>query len=343
MLFVDYGLVSAQRTDGDRSTWRDIYDDVVAMAGDAERAGFDGLWVTEHHLTADGYMSALFPVLAALAVSTERLVLGTNVALAPLYHPLRLAEDAAAVSILSHGRLLLGLAIGYRDEEFDVIGVPKRERVPRLVECVELCRKAWTGEPFDHDGPVVRARAALVRPVPEPAPPIWLGGWVEAGIRRAAQLGDGYISPGGGLDDTRRRVAVLDAAAEAAGRAAPLPIATANWVVLGEPRPSVLAGIAHMRRNYGEWYSSSSDEGGGRAVGHAINASLATKAGGLPPGVIGGGTQQVIDALAPLATAFSSARDHRLAVRLQYPGMARAEVVEHVQRFAEEVLPALRR
>jgi alkanesulfonate monooxygenase SsuD/methylene tetrahydromethanopterin reductase-like flavin-dependent oxidoreductase (luciferase family) len=337
-LLVDYGLVSAQRA-GAR-TWQEEYDDAVALAVAAEDAGFDGYWVTEHHFTDDGYLSALFPLLGALAQATSRMTLGTNVALAPLYHPLRLAEDAAVVDLLSHGRLLLGLAIGYRDEEFAALVVPKRERVARLRECVEICRKAWTGEPFSHRGPTVTVDDLVVRPVPAGPPPIWLGGWVDDAVRRAAVLGDGYISPVGDLDDTRRRVELLDA-----GGRQSLPIATATWVVVtrGDVPTWAAAGVEHLYANYESWYSSSSDDGGGSAVGSMIGAMRAATSSGLPPGVAAGTPEQVLEILEPLATAFSADRDHRLCVRLQYPGMTRAEVLDHIALFATEVLPRLRR
>jgi probable F420-dependent oxidoreductase len=341
-LLVDYGLVTAQRAGG--RSWQEEYDDVVAVAAAVEAAGFDGLWVSEHHFTADGYMGALFPVLGALSQATARLALGTNVALAPLYQPLRLAEDAAAVDLLSHGRLLLGLAIGYRDAEFDALGVPKKERVARLRECVEVCRAAWTGEPFSYRGPTVAVDDLIVRPAPPGPPPIWLGGWVDAAIRRAGALGDGYISPVGDLADTRARVELLTAAAEACGRSEALPIATASWVVVTDGATPEWAsnGIGHLYQHYEQWYSSSSDDGGGRAVGAMIQGLRAASPSGPPPGVVAGPPEQVLDGLGPLAGAFSAERDHRLCVRLQYPGMSRAEVLDHVARFAEDVLPGLR-
>ena len=147
MLHLDVGLLTAQRLDGSDQPWAELYADTLAIAEEAERLGFDGVWVSEHHFTDDGYMSAVLPVLAAIAARTERVALGTNVALAPLYHPLRLAEDAAAVDLISGGRLLLGLAIGYRDAEFDAFGVAKRERVDRLVECVERVPQGVDGRP----------------------------------------------------------------------------------------------------------------------------------------------------------------------------------------------------
>ena len=336
-LLVDYGLVSAQRA-GARS-WQEEYDDAVALAVAVEDAGFDGYWVTEHHFTEDGYLSALFPLLGALANATSRITLGTNVALAPLYHPLRLAEDAAVVDLLSHGRLLLGLAIGYRDAEFAALGVPKRERVARLRECVDVCRLAWRGEPFSHRGPTLDVDGLVVRPVPPGPPPIWLGGVVDDAVRRAADIGDGYISPVGDLEDTRRRVALLDAGTRRA-----LPVATATWVVVTRDDVPAWAhaGIEHLYANYQSWYSSSSDEGGGSDVGTMIAAMRAGTASGMPPGVVAGTPSQVLDVLAPLASAFSVDRDHRLCVRLQYPGMTRAEVLDHISLFATEVLPRLR-
>ena len=341
-LLIDYGLVTAQRSPDDPTSWTQVYDDVLAVAGAVEAAGFDGLWVSEHHFTDDGYMSGLFPVLGALAASTTSLALGTNVALAPLYNPLRLAEDAAVVDLLSHGRLLLGLAIGYRDEEFDALGVPKRERVARLVECVEICRKAWTGERFDHAGVTTTVEGLVVRPAPATPPPLWLGGWVDATIERAARLGDGYISPVGDLADTEYRVEVLDRASELAGRSAPLPIATATWCAMSASA-SVSRGVAHLYDRYANWYSSSTDVGGGQAVGEMISQILGMPTEHLPPTIVSGSPEQVLEALLPLATRFSGSRDHRLCVRLQYPGMARSEVLEQIEAFATEVAPELRR
>ncbi len=348
-LYVDYGLVTGQRSPEDATPWGEVYDDIVAIAPAVESAGFDGLWVSEHHFTDDGYMSALFPVLAALAVSTSSIMLGTNVALAPLYQPLRMAEDAAAVDLLSHGRLLLGLAIGYRDEEFEALGVPKRERVARLEECVEVCRKAWTGERFSHQGVTSSIDNLVVRPTPSAPPPIWLGGWVDATIERAARLGDGYISPLGDLDDTIRRVAVLDAAAQRSGRTTPLPIGTATWCALTTigADDSIVRGAEHLYQRYATWYGSSTDAGGGREVGSMIAEILglppaADGSAQLPPTIVSGSPAEVAAALTPLATQFSGGRDHRLCVRLQYPGMTRAEVLDQISAFAADVLPVLR-
>jgi alkanesulfonate monooxygenase SsuD/methylene tetrahydromethanopterin reductase-like flavin-dependent oxidoreductase (luciferase family) len=300
----------------------------------ADQAGYESAWVTEHHFTGDGYLSACLPVLAACAARTSRIRLGTNVMLAPLHHPLRLAEDAAAVDLLSHGRLILGLGIGYRDEEFEAIGVPKRRRVPLMEEIVAACRAAWTGEPF-----TFRGRELVCRPVPCGPPPIWLGAWVEEGIRRAGRLGDGYLSPAGGRS-LAHQVTLVDEAAAAAGRSVPVPLTAPVSVWLtddGGYPASLLAGAEHMRRNYGEWYSSSSDLGGGREVGEVIRARSEPTAG-----IVAGPPAKVVEALSPLAERYGREREFHLVVRHHWPGMPNDLALEQLARFSEEVAPALR-
>ena len=124
----------------------DLYDALLAQVTAAESLGFDSIWLTEHHFTDDGYLPALMPAAAAIAARTTRVTIGTYVLLAPFYHPLKLAEDAAFVDVLSHGRLRLGIGLGYRAEEFEGFGVPRKERLGRTLETIEIMKRAWTGE-----------------------------------------------------------------------------------------------------------------------------------------------------------------------------------------------------
>lgn len=187
------GMISAQRHPTDRRTNGQIYHDVLDLAAEAERRGFDAVWLSEHHFVDDGYMPSLLPVAAAIAARTQTINIGTGVLLAPLYPPLRLAEDAATVDLLSDGRLILGLGAGYRDEEFAGLGVPREEAGRRLRGAIGTLRAAWSHQPV-----AVASATASVSVTPKPSsphgPPIWVGARTPVAIRRAGRLADGFLA-----------------------------------------------------------------------------------------------------------------------------------------------------
>jgi alkanesulfonate monooxygenase SsuD/methylene tetrahydromethanopterin reductase-like flavin-dependent oxidoreductase (luciferase family) len=174
-----------------RRPWAEVYEESVDLAVSAESWGFDSVWLSEHHLVDDGYLPALFPVIASVGARTRRVRLGTAMLLAPLYHPLRLAEDAAVTDLLTGGRLDLGLAPGYRHEEFANLGVPREQRGTRTEETIEVLRRAWTGEPFSFHGKHFTFDELTVAPAPqrEGGVPLWIGGGGRAAARRAGRHG----------------------------------------------------------------------------------------------------------------------------------------------------------
>ncbi len=187
------GLYTGQHPDDGRS--HQSYQDLVTLAVAAEQAGFDSFWVSEHHGLPDGYLPSPLAALAGVATTTRSIQLGTGLLLAPLHHPLRLAEDAAVVDQLSRGRLILGLGLGYAAEEYRTFGVDPAARGARLDELVGMLRQAWTGEVFSCSGRWVQHDRARVTPTPWRADgiPIWLGGYAQPAIRRAGRRADGHL------------------------------------------------------------------------------------------------------------------------------------------------------
>lgn len=160
----------------------------------AEAAGFDSVWLGEHHNNPILHPAPLIG-LAAIASRTSRIALGTGVLLLPLYHPLMVAEEGAMVDMISGGRLILGIGAGYAPEEFAAFGYPLKERGSRLEEGAVLLSRLWTEEHVTHHGRYYQVDDATVapRPAQRPRPPIWFGAWAEAAVRRAARLGDAWF------------------------------------------------------------------------------------------------------------------------------------------------------
>jgi alkanesulfonate monooxygenase SsuD/methylene tetrahydromethanopterin reductase-like flavin-dependent oxidoreductase (luciferase family) len=156
--------------------WPEVFSATLDRIALAESAGLDSVWLSEHHGCEDGYQPQPLTFLAAVASRSKRLRLGTGILLAPLRHPVDIAEQAAIVDILSEGRLELGLGSGYRRPDFELYEVPYKDRTRLLEQRVTEIRRLWDEE--------------IVVPPPVQKPvPVWLGGNSPMGARRAGRLG----------------------------------------------------------------------------------------------------------------------------------------------------------
>jgi hypothetical protein len=169
---------------------RELYAAALDQAAWADALGFDVIGLGEHHASPDGYNPSPLVLAAAMGARTRRIALRTSVALAPLYDPVKLVEDAAVTQLATGGRLLLGIGGGYRPAEFEMFGRKLEDRWRAIGEFIELARLAWRGEPFTW-----RGRRMHITPVPDPPPPILLGGESAAAARRAARIADGWFPP----------------------------------------------------------------------------------------------------------------------------------------------------
>jgi len=212
---------------------------LLQVAQKAETLGYESLWIPEHlavpvtmktpyPYSADGRFPggptvALhdpFVALAFVASATKRIKLGTGVFVLPLRNALAVAKAVASLDVLSNGRLLFGVGIGWLEEEFDAVGMSFKDRAPRTREAIRMMKLLWTEETphfegrFHHFAPL----GFSPKPVQKPHPPIIFGGESEPALKRAAQLGDGWYGAGHGPEGVRSKVARLRELMGQAGR-----------------------------------------------------------------------------------------------------------------------------
>jgi probable F420-dependent oxidoreductase len=179
-------------------SWADVFAELLDQIVFAEELGFDSIWITEHHFAEDGYAPCPTTLLAAIAARTKRVQLSTDILLLPLYHAVRLAEEVATIDILSGGRMMLGIGMGYRDEEFAAFGTSRKERAARTEEGIAVLRGAWADGPFSFSGRFYNLSNVNVtpKPVQKPHPPLWLATTSVQAARRAARLGLNLLPQG---------------------------------------------------------------------------------------------------------------------------------------------------
>ena len=313
--------------------YRESLEEVVR----GEDLGFDSVWMEEHHSVVDHYWPAPLTVLAGFATRTSRVVLGTDIIVAPFYHPTRLAEDVAMLDIMSGGRFVLGIAIGYKPDEFALYGAALEKRGARFEEQLAIMKSLWTQDRVSFRGAFYHVEGSLEpRPLTRPHPPVWIGGWGDITLRRAATLADNWI-PGPTADLPRliagRRTFLENRAA--AGRTEPV----AEWPLT---RDVIIADTDEQARELAERHIMVSyrNEYAGGWKHPFIDASIATDLEKvMKDRFLIGGPDQVVAALRPFVEQYGATH---LICRLFFPGMPHAHIMRELELIAKEVMPAFR-
>ena len=332
-----FGLLSAQLRPGE-TDWDRAYAETIRVAVDAERLGFDSIWTTEHHFVDDGYMPSLAVVSAAIAASTSRIEIGTGVILAPLHHPLRLAEDAATVSLLSGGRFTLGIGLGWVEAEFAGLGADLSRRGAAMEEILEILPRAWSGAPFTHRGSVYDLPHLAVRPVPSSRIPILIGGGAEAAIRRAARAADGIYSNAGGEQFLQQVDWIVDECDRVGRDAAELRIIHYSVMLPASNREEAtdryLDHLWQMSWKYSDMEASTTRSGPPTAA-PSFDPSKSDRL--LGRSTFAGSTDEIVEGL--LAIRESSALPVEFVARSYFPTLEYDAQVELMQELAEGVAP----
>ena len=312
-----------------------LYNEIIDQIVWGEENGFDDIWLSEHHFIEDGYSPSLLPIAAAIASRTKKIHIGTSVVLLPFHNPVRMAEDAATVDVISGGRFELGVGVGYKVEEFESFAISSKERGARTNEGLEIIRRLWEGETLTFEGKYYTVTKAKLTPEPiqQPRPPIWVGGFTPPALRRAAKYGDGYIGVGPLKEAYERYVTAL----EKVGKST-TDIRLAGgyfWLIPSEdPDKTWNEAAEHVRYQvnaYAEW-----SEKAGMPLFPKLPDTDALRESGL---------FQVVD----VDTCIQMIRDYALETPLTHyyswtlpPGLPASWIQPHLELFTSKVIPAFR-
>lgn len=212
-------------------------ENIAAIGQHAESLGFSSLWTYDRlyypNEPKNGYQGQIFPwpehfkyavdpldTLSFLAASTSKIKLGTNILNVPYYNPVMLARRLTTIDILSKGRLALGIGLGWSEDEYEAAGVPWAKRGKRLDEQLNLMKAIWTQDEVEFSGEFysVPKGKFLTKPVQKPHPPIYIGTFSEAGLKRVVKLGDGWTPAGLGVEQLEQLGRAMRGIADEMGR-----------------------------------------------------------------------------------------------------------------------------
>ena len=327
MRFGLFGGAAAPRV-ADPSSTAESFLDFVETNVEAERLGYHSSFVTEHHFTGIGQLSAPLTLLTYIAARTTRLRLGTAILVLPWHNPVLLAEQVATLDLLSRGRLDLGVGKGYRHNEFAGFAMPPDEAEPRFQEVLDvLLRALASDERFSHRGRFYRYDDVAVEPPPHqrPHPPLWLAAGSDASIATCARrnfnlLLDQFASP----QQIGERIALYRRELAAAGHAFdPMRVAVARNVFVADDSVAKDEAVRRQARTHDRLLSLS--RGSESRPGSHI---LAYDTPARDAHTVIGTAEEVADRLAAL-------KELGVAYVLLFGQGSRA----NLRRFAEKVMP----
>jgi alkanesulfonate monooxygenase SsuD/methylene tetrahydromethanopterin reductase-like flavin-dependent oxidoreductase (luciferase family) len=312
------------------------FKDVLRIVEKAQENGFNHILIGQHFLYGELRWLQPVPLLARLAAECDpstRLV--TQIMIAPLYHPVMLAEEIATLDVVTEGRLIFGAGLGYRPEEFDYLGVPFKERAGRFDESLELMKKLWTQDTVNHHGRywTLEDVHPHLFPVQQPHVPIWIGAHAIPGVQRAAKYGDAYACP---PETPKHEVAeryaiVRDGFAERGKEFGPQPLRR-NCMV-ADTREEALVEYARVAQGRYLTYAR-------KGLDVMNEADLVNEfAKAVSNHAVIGTPDDVVAQLTDLATSLPV---DPILLRPQWPTMDGDETIRAIERLGRDVVPAIK-
>jgi len=317
---------------------QEIVQHAVAHTALVRDLGFDLVSAGQHFLTGVFQMLQTMPLLGRIAAESGDMRVATNIALLTLLNPVELAENAATLDAITGGRLVLGVGLGYRQEEFDAFGIPdKKLRV--FLDKLDVVKRLLEGEAVTAEGLGYRLheQRLAVLPVQRPRPPIWLAANADQAVRRAARVCDTWtVNPHASLAELKRQVAMFHEAREESGNPPVTELPVMKEIYVGEDNESAeREARPYLQAKYQAYVSWGQDE----VMSNQDSLDQdweSLKSGGRfvlgDPDTCVAAIQEHLDEL----------RCDTLIFRFGWSGMPDELVQANIRRFAETVKPRLR-
>ena len=325
-------LINQQHLDTDMTT---ALREQIAMVHAARDGGWDSLFTGQHYLNeGNNKQLASVPFLARLMGECGDMAPGMGIFLLTLHNPVQVAETVATLDILSGGRFIFGVGLGYRAIEFDAFGIAKGTRVSRFEECLDVARRLWRGEAVSLERPWCRLEQAVLNtlPVQKPHPPIWFGATSEGAVRRAARLADTFfIDPLADFTTIRSRNAVFRDELAKVGRPFPAEFPVFREICVAKDRRTAMdiaaPALLGKYADYARW-------GIGKGVAEPDLEALAKERFFI------GSPEDCYEQMRPFWEEFGY---NHLVLRPHWAGMPVSAALNSIRLITDELLPALRK
>src|SRR5438132_9589791 len=309
--------------------------ETVQLAQVARDAGFDCVASGHHYLPPATHSMQNLPLISRLAADTGSMDLCLSVLLLAMLNPVQTAEEVASLDIMSEGRVVFGIGIGYRDVDYEAFGMTRQQRVPRMLEALELIKRLWTEEVVTFEGRFFRVHDATctLRPVQKPFPPIWIAANADQAVVRTARLGlPWFINPHAALPTIERQWQRYKQALAEANQ--PMPAARPIALEL-HVAPTREQAVETARPFLVEKYNAYAEWGQDKALPGEENFRVGFDKLARDRFILGT-TDEAIEQLEERIRRLES---NYLIFRLGWPGMEAAKVMRVIELMGERVLP----
>jgi alkanesulfonate monooxygenase SsuD/methylene tetrahydromethanopterin reductase-like flavin-dependent oxidoreductase (luciferase family) len=331
-----FGLVvRGQAEEGEDISRR--FQETLAFVRLADRLGFDSITKTAHYSAYPFQMLQLVPMLARFAAEAPRMRLNAGVLLLPLLSPLHVAEEFATLDVITGGKIILGVGLGYRDVEFKAFGVPRTQRARRFEANLIAIKRLWTEDKVQMKAAHFELDDAscLPKPLQKPHPPIWVGANADPAIERAARLGDcWYIGPAVEITTLERQMELYRRALDAAGKPFPAELPLRREVFVAKTREEAIRLCApYLGAKYKAYHSWRQDmPSDDRGLGQDFDSLIGDR-------FLIGSPDEVAEQILAIRRRLGV---NHLVMSTEWAGMPESLAVETIEMIAKELFPRVR-